>query len=138
MDHMPTIMSTMTPFPHAIAGDQTLGAAKEMMTERRIHHLPVVVRGDLLGIISMRDIQLLSSREPEWESLEVATICAREPFVVEHSAPLIEVVRGMARRHVGTVLVTRADKLVGILTTTDLCRRFGDALERLYPPDDVA
>ncbi len=138
MEHMPTIMSVMTPFPHAIAGGRTLADARDMMTERGIHHLPVIDDGTLLGIVSMRDIRVISVQVEAWQEIEVKTICARKPYVVEHSTPLPEAVRGMATRHLGTVLVTRAGKLVGILTTTDLCRLLGQALTRLYPPDDVA
>jgi CBS domain-containing protein len=47
----------------------------------------------------------------------------------------------MADRHVGSALVTRGDKLVGIFTTTDACRALVRVLQELHPdkgPDEVA
>jgi CBS domain-containing protein len=47
----------------------------------------------------------------------------------------------MADRHVGSALVTRGDKLVGIFTTTDACRALARVLHELHPdkgPDEVA
>jgi len=138
MEHIPTVMSVMTPFPHAIAGDKTLVNARDMMTERKIHHLPVLSDGRIEGLISMRDIGVMSANVEGWKEIPVVSICAREPYVVEHSQSLLDAVVGMSGHHLTTILVTRAGKLVGILTTTDLCRLLADAIERLHPPDDVA
>jgi CBS domain-containing protein len=47
----------------------------------------------------------------------------------------------MAERHLGSALVTRGGKLVGIFTTTDACRALARLLREQHPydgPDEVA
>ena len=40
--------------------------------------------------------------------------------------------------HIGSALVTKHGKLVGIFTVTDVCRVFAEFLKSLRLPDDVA
>ena len=47
----------------------------------------------------------------------------------------------MAERHIGSALVTRGGKLVGIFTTTDACRALARVLHEQHPdpgPDQLA
>ncbi|MEW6270451.1 MAG: CBS domain-containing protein [Thermodesulfobacteriota bacterium] len=55
------------------------------------------------------------------------------PYVVEDDEPLDVVAREMADRQIGSALVTRHGKLVGIITTTDVCRLLADVLAAHFP-----
>jgi len=46
----------MTANPFTISSDQDLEACMQLMTEKRIRHLPVVENGKLLAMISIRDL----------------------------------------------------------------------------------
>lgn len=64
-----------------------------------------------------------------------------DSYVVDAGASLERVATTMAERHLGSALVTRADKLVGIFTATDACRALARVLRELHPdggPDQVA
>ena len=50
----------MTPDPTTCRPDTTTEAAAELMLSRGFRHLPVVNEGDLIGIVSLRDV--LSAR----------------------------------------------------------------------------
>jgi CBS domain-containing protein len=51
-----TVQDAMTPRPLTIgAGDNILDAA-QLMARRRLRHLPVVEDGNLVGMVSMRDV----------------------------------------------------------------------------------
>jgi CBS domain-containing protein len=61
--------------------------------------------------------------------------------VVDAGEPAEAVAAAMAERHLGSALVTRAGKLVGIFTTTDACRALARVLHEQRPhpgPDQVA
>ena len=50
----------MTPDPQVVGPEQTVAEASRLMEERRIGSLPVVEKGDLVGIITSRDLRLAS------------------------------------------------------------------------------
>jgi CBS domain-containing protein len=48
--------------------------------------------------------------------------------VVSASTPVATVARTMAENHIGSAIVTKNDKLVGIFTVTDACRALAEVL----------
>jgi len=135
MKHATQIVAYMTPFPFSIEIDAPLGEARSFMRLKQIRHLPVTERGRLVGIVSDRDIKLILGPDfayPEESTLTVRDACVCDAYVVEADTALDEVAGTMARRHLGSALVIKTGKLVGIFTTTDACR----ALESLLksPP----
>ncbi|MBK8010707.1 MAG: CBS domain-containing protein [Deltaproteobacteria bacterium] len=123
------IKDVMTRSAHSIAPNATLRAAKELMQYHTIRHLPVVQDDRVVGILSLGDLYAMESiMEMDPEETEVATAMSPDPFTVEAETPLGEVVRAMARRRIGSVLITRDGRLAGIFTATDACRLLGDLL----------
>ena len=48
----------MTKNPHSIGHDQHIEKAQELMRSHSIRHLPVLKHGEIIGVISDRDIKL--------------------------------------------------------------------------------
>lgn len=142
LTQMPRAKTVMTPFPWSVDAQDSLGRAIQMMQEHDIHHLPVADEGVLIGVVSDRDIKnLLSITAGHMgrQDLKVCDALARDPYLVDISTPLDEVVLKMAERHARSALVTKQGKLVGIFTATDACRSFGEFLRTLFPhPSDDA
>jgi acetoin utilization protein AcuB len=142
--HPPQILAYMTPFPYSIDVDAPLAEAHAFLRERHIRHLPVTERGELMGVLTDRDIKLALGPDlgsPPERELSVRDVFQPEAYVVDAGAPLLTVAATMAERHLGSALVTRAGKLVGIFTTTDACRALARILREQHPdpgPDEVA
>jgi acetoin utilization protein AcuB len=137
MKHMPQIIAFMTPFPFSIDVDAPLAEARAFMQKQHIRHLPVTRAGALCGIVTDRDIHLMLGPDfayPPERELKVSDVSVAEPYVVAASAPADEVVTTMADRHIGSALVTRDGKLVGLVTTTDVCRALARVLQERFPP----
>jgi acetoin utilization protein AcuB len=135
-DHIPAIAAVMTPFPWYIHIEDRLSRAREVMEEQGIRHLPVTEEGALVGVVTERDLRLLEGTG-RGEALSVRDACVRDAYVVQVNTRLDEVLLEMARRHIGSALVVKNDKLAGIFTVTDACRSFGQFLRELFPePDD--
>jgi predicted transcriptional regulator len=66
---------------------------------------------------------------PEERELKVRDAYIDKPCVVPASAPVAAVARTMAEHHIGSTIVTKNDKLVGIFTVTDACRALAEILE---------
>lgn len=128
---IPVIGELMTPGPVSIAGSKTVRQAKLLMSSKSIRHLPVIEEGRLEGILSDRDIKMAQavSKNPGFDDkCLVREICTPDPYVVSHDTPADEVLQEMQKKKLGSVLVTRDERLVGIFTMTDACRAFAKFL----------
>jgi acetoin utilization protein AcuB len=140
----PQILAFMTPFPFSIDIEAPLAEAHAFLRERQIRHLPVTRDGVLAGVLTDRDIKLALGPDlgsPPERDLRVGDVYQPECYVVDAGEHLERVAATMAERHVGSALVTRAGKLVGIFTTTDACRALSRLLREQHPdapPDEVA
>ena len=124
------IRDLMTNTPTTIGGDQTLAAARKRMREAKIRHLPVLHGGELIGLLSSRDIDLVESLAGlDIEEVVVAEAMSRDPYTVGPEASLREVAQTMAERKLGTAIVTDNDHVVGIFTTVDALDALSSLLE---------
>lgn len=127
---IPSIQKYMTVLPHSVGFDQTLSKARDMMTEYRIRHLPVLKGGKLVGVVTDRDLKLVASfKEADIETLKVEDACTLDPYITKPSAALNEVVSEMASHKYGCALVVDNNKLVGIFTEIDALKALSDLLE---------
>lgn len=117
----------MSPFPHTVGADQTLAVAKSLMQEHNIRHLPVRSFGEIVGVLTERDIHFSVAIEKKTaEQLKVESAYTREPFIVAPDTPLDVVALKMAHEHIGCAIVVDKGELVGIFTTVDACRALGE------------
>lgn len=144
MKHMPQVVAVMTPFPHSVDIDAPLEAAIALMKERGFRHLPVVEAGVLRGVLTDRDLRSALGRNIGFHNagaLRVRDLFHDDAYTVEADTPLDQVAATMAERHIGSALVTKHGKLVGVFTSTDACRALARVLRERFPappPGDEA
>ncbi len=144
MSDIKAVRAVMTPFPYAVDSNAPLRRARQMMHEHDVHHLPVQQGKKLVGVLSDRDLKRAldpSLGLPPADELFVDDVMVHDPYVVEAKTPLDEVLLEMADARIGSALVVKEGKLVGIFTANDACRAFGMHLRgerRTPPPDEVA
>ena len=130
MERIPPIKAVMTPFPHSVGIDDSIETARRAMSAQQIRHLAVTEERRLVGVISAREIELATGARV------VRDAHLAGAYVVELTEPLDRVLLAMARSHLGSALVVKRGKLVGIFTTSDACRIFGECLRNIFPNDD--
>ena len=132
----------MTPFPYSIDVDAPLEDAHKLMREHHFRHLPVTRAGAIVGVLTDRDIKLVLGPDfdyPNEQQLTVRDAYVERPCVVPASTPVATVARTMAENHIGSAIITKNDKLVGIFTVTDACRALAEVLGGSKElPDDAA
>lgn len=127
MKPTPQIQKYMTPAPHTIGGEQSLGKAKAMMSEHRIRHLPVLHGGRLVGVLTDRDVKLIESVVTEGAGeLRVADAMTEEVYTTTPERGLDQVASEMAEHKYGSAVILQNDRVVGIFTTTDACRALAE------------
>ncbi len=102
-----------------VGPQETARSAYKLMRDRKFRHLPVVVDDRLVGILSDRDLRpvllspgLARARVGELMSETLTTITPQTP--VEEAASLLVV------KKIGCLPVLDRDRVVGIVTETDL------------------
>ncbi len=120
------IQDIMTKRVETISPVEPVGAAVELMRQKRIRHLVVMRKGELAGIVSDGDLRALdprASRRVE-EVMTAPAVAATADMTIRKAANLL---RG---RSIGCLPVMEGGHLVGIVTTTDLLERIGRGSER--------
>jgi CBS domain-containing protein len=128
----------MTPFPYSIDIDAPLSKARVIMRRHRIRHLPVTAQREIVGIVTDRDIKLVLGPDfayPPEKELTVRDVYVEDPYIVPASTPVAVVADTMAKRHIGSAVVTKKQALVGIFTSTDACRALARLLGSENPTD---
>lgn len=130
---IPPLSKYMTTTPHSVGPDQPLAVAHRMMREHHIRHLPVLHGGKLVGMLTERDVALISAMEGASEKFtNVEDAMSTDVYVARPETLLDEVASEMAERKFGSTVVMQNEKVVGIFTTTDVSRALAELLrERL-------
>jgi acetoin utilization protein AcuB len=113
--------------PVTVTPDASLAEARGLTLERGIRHVLVVDDGRLAGIVSDRDLKAARG-EPV-----VGDIMTRAVITVSPDAPVEEAARIMVRERISALPVTLDERLVGIVTETDVLRLFVVALGTMEP-----
>lgn len=106
------------------------------MESERIRHLPVTSEGRLVGLLSERDLKLafaVAATAESDEALHVGDVCNLDAYIAEFDTPIDQVVITMAEQRLGSAMITRNGKLVGIVTNTDIYRSYSELLKMAYP-----
>jgi CBS domain-containing protein len=130
MREIPLVGSVMTPSPRSIEIDASLRAADDLMTDHEVRHLLVTESGELVGIVSDRDLAF-SDNAPDAslaDSLRVRDVCSLDVYTITREEPLDVVLEQMANRRIGSAVVMEDDKIAGVFTATDACRCFAQYL----------
>ncbi|MER2598868.1 MAG: CBS domain-containing protein [Caldilineales bacterium] len=113
-----------------IAPGDSIGQAIELMQQHNFRRLPVVEEGRLLGIVTDRDLRQATNSplvvRERWynefllEAIKVQACMTANPFTAAPDAPVIDAARLMRHHKIGGLPVTEADRVVGMVTITDL------------------
>lgn len=128
------VQDWMTENAVTISADASLAEAYDLMLEREVRRLPVV-NHDLIGIITMGDIQreapVMADDGGDSPATELRLLlsekCVRDamsydPVTINPSATIQEAAERMLEYQVSGLPVVRNGKVVGIITESDIFR----------------
>jgi acetoin utilization protein AcuB len=99
-------------------------SAEELLTKMHdfnVRHIPIINRNKVTGIVSERDLKVIQGLDfYEKAIIKASDVMVKNPFTVNSSTPLDEVVFEMSKNKIGSaIVVDDKDNLVGIFTSTD-------------------
>ena len=129
-----------------VAHDARLLDAALTLRRTGFRHLAIVDGERLVGIITDRDISrfapsLLTNISQEeynaiFENTPLARVMTRDPLTVTPALPMKEAVLTLYNRKLGCLPVVEGEKLVGIITTTDMLAFLYRMMTGEAPPRD--
>jgi CBS domain-containing protein len=115
--------------------DATLAEVERLMKRKHIRHVPIVEDENIIGIVSLTDLQRLSYTssfaevEAEGEDdvaifnlLSLDQVMVRNPFCIQKNATVGDACDVLIRMDFHALPVVDGRELIGIVTTTDLLR----------------
>lgn len=111
--------------------DESAEVAWNRMRVRRVHHLVVLDRKRVVGIISDRDLGGSKGAQLR-KGHTVEELMTPNAAIAKPTTTLRQAANLMRGRSIGCLPVLKGDKLVGMVTVTDLLETMGRG--RLRPP----
>jgi acetoin utilization protein AcuB len=142
------VKDSMTRDVVVLSPQTTAAEALAVCRERRIRHLPVLEEGRLVGIVSDRDLRSATpafgdtDRAAALETIRVSDVMAREVTTARPDDPIEVAANCMREEKIGCLPVVEDDRLVGIITASDVMKALvylvganepGSRLEVLLP-----
>jgi CBS domain-containing protein len=117
------IDEAMTRTVISVSPGDTVGHARDLLKKHKIHHLLVVEKSRPVGVVTIGDI----TGKSDW--VAVSTLMTHDVVTLPPSATLREAAAKMIGRG-GCLAVVDADRIVGIMTTTDMMRVLSAGTQR--------
>jgi len=125
------VENAMTSPVIGIDADANIAQAKTAMEKNKVNRLVVMKNGSLYGIISFKDIVEIfakaTERSPQrrdyfytLSNTPVSSVCQKGVLAIEQDSPLEEAIREFVERNISSLVVTKSDKPVGIITVRDV------------------
>ena len=137
----------MTSDPVTALSSCTLPEAYWLMLDNKIRRLLVVEKGALVGIVTLEDLRSKGPISvPGFDMVHISDTLSRLPVrhlmtenleTIPPTATLIEAAHLMLEHKISTLPVLDRNKLVGIITESDIFRAFVE-LEKNLPVEDKA
>jgi len=132
------VKSRMSSNPYTVTPDATIAEALELMRQHKIRRLPVVKSGKLVGIITERALLEVSPSKATTLSVfeinyllsktKVSTIMTKDVITVSPDTLLEEAAVIMRDNEISALPVLEGEKLVGIITETDIFSAFTELM----------
>ena len=130
-DHTP-VRAIMQEKIVTISAHESLSTVEDIMRLGRVRHMPVVNGGELVGVVSERDLlrnslsSLSSHRQDERKAflyaVEIGRVMSQPAVVIDPDASIKQAARTMADAKIGCLPVVLDDALIGLVTETDVLR----------------
>ncbi|MFN3284110.1 MAG: CBS domain-containing protein [Pseudothermotoga sp.] len=132
------VKDVMTQEVITVSPDSTFSEAMDLIRKKGIRRLPVVKDGKVVGIVTEKDLLSASPSQATtldvWEltsllnKLKIKQIMRKEVIHVHPNTPIEDAAKIMADKKIGSLVVLEEEKLVGIITESDIFKVFTNML----------
>jgi len=134
----------MTVSPVTVNSGMALNEAFDLMIKHAVREVPVVDKGQLVAIVTDRDLREISPAYPVFRdqdsirqymrTLKVADAMTPDPLTVSPEASLVKAAELLVTYKISSVPVVENNQLIGMLSVTNFLELF---IEQNQSPEDV-
>jgi acetoin utilization protein AcuB len=116
--------------PRTICPSDSVAHARAVLEEHGIGHLPVLSNGELVGIVSSRDLEprgaaskhrgVERALETRPDRVPVSSVMTKKVYTAKPKDTLTEAAELMSRKHIGALPIVERGQLEGMLGRGDL------------------
>jgi len=128
------VADLMTSKVVTLSAHHSFSDAAHLMNDRYFRHCVVVdAHGQIVGIISDRDILRALARNPNSRSKSLDQIMTHNPVTVRRNTPIADAVGKILSKRINCLPVVEEDGSVcGIVTSTDLLKSYQQLLDMMH------
>ena len=120
-----------TPSPLTAKLETSVAELRDIMGEKGVRHLPISDGGEIVGIVTDRDLKTLELAETN--EIKAKDFMTTDIFTVSVETAIETVALEMSSKKIGSAIVTKTDgSLYGIFTSTDALNALVEVLRGDY------
>ena len=130
--HTQRVQAWMSAPPIVVPPTTTIAEAQRLMEQHHVRRLPVIQDGWLVGIVTWGDLRAAQPSAAttlsiyEWrlllQQVTIASCMTHSPITIAPDAPVLQAARQMLTHKIGGLPVVTGERVVGVITETDLLR----------------
>lgn len=111
----------MTQHPLTVSPLDNIQNTFQVLINNSIHQVPVVSNGELVGIVTDRDLKIAVAGDSGDPNLNVGSVMSRNPITVTDDLKIVEAAKIIRKRRFNALpVVNKKGELVGIVTVRDI------------------
>jgi CBS domain-containing membrane protein len=129
----PLVDEVMTVDMVTVEQDMPAEEALELCRRKNVRHLPVMASGDLVGLVSDRDLRLCLGRG-QLEGTPIGQLAHGTPLTIPPRTPLSRVAEVLVKGRIGAVPVADGARMVGFVSAVDVLNHCMNVFAAAHPP----
>lgn len=115
------IQEFTTPYPVTAREDSSIDELLDIVKNLKVRHIPIMSDGKITGIVSERDLRIVSALSAREKFLVRANdLMTPDPVTFQSDTSIEDVILEMSEKKIGSVLVANKNgDLQGVFTVTD-------------------
>ena len=120
-DILMRVKDFMTQNPLTVSPLDNIQNTFHVLIKNGIHQVPVVSNGDLVGIVTDRDLRMALAEDIMDAKVNIGTVMSKNPVSVTDDLKIVEAAKIIRKRRFNALpVINKKGELVGIVTVRDI------------------
>ena len=120
-DILMRVKDIMTQNPVIVSPLDNIQSPFQVLINDGIHQVPVVTEGELVGIVTDRDLRIALSEDISDPNLKIGSVMSKNPVSVTDDLKIVEAAKIIRKRRFNALpVISKKGELVGIVTVRDI------------------